>query len=164
MKLSISSPSKRSRSLSDDSSPCDIIQVPDKYLDNANTKQEQHDSNVRNMATPPRMKPSTPTIRPKLQYLVANDRSKPPPPPTEPNPNQLQQHSGKIIAQSTETESHLMLEVSPPNMQDPNNKPDIKLPPDWMLVWSKSKKRWYYFDKRTQESVWEWPTATHERG
>jgi hypothetical protein len=26
-----------------------------------------------------------------------------------------------------------------------------------MCVWSKSQKRWYFFDTKTNKSVWQWP-------
>jgi hypothetical protein len=26
-----------------------------------------------------------------------------------------------------------------------------------MCVWSKSQKRWYFFDTKTNKSVWKWP-------
>jgi len=39
-------------------------------------------------------------------------------------------------------------------------KPQVNLPPSWMCVWSKSQKRWYFFDTMTNKSVWEWPPNT----
>jgi hypothetical protein len=42
-------------------------------------------------------------------------------------------------------------------VQSPDNKPDINLPAGWICAWSKSQKRWYFFDQRTNKSVWQWP-------
>lgn len=36
-------------------------------------------------------------------------------------------------------------------------KPKVELPPGWICVWSKSQKRWYFFDTKTNKSVWKWP-------
>jgi hypothetical protein len=33
----------------------------------------------------------------------------------------------------------------------------VDLPPGWICVWSKSQKRWYFFDTKTNKSVWKWP-------
>lgn len=41
--------------------------------------------------------------------------------------------------------------------QSPDKKPKVNLPPGWMSVWSKSQKRWYFFDTKTNKSVWQWP-------
>lgn len=43
------------------------------------------------------------------------------------------------------------------DLQNPSQKPAIDLPTGWMCVWSKSQKRWYFFDTRSNKSVWEWP-------
>ena len=39
-------------------------------------------------------------------------------------------------------------------LQNPNEKPALNLPESFMCVWSKSQKRWYFFDKNTNKSVW----------
>ena len=36
-------------------------------------------------------------------------------------------------------------------------KPNVELLPGWIYVWSKSKQRWYFFDTKTNRSVWNWP-------
>jgi len=41
--------------------------------------------------------------------------------------------------------------------QSPHIKPEVNLPPGWISVWSKSQKRWYFFDTKTNKSVWQWP-------
>jgi integrator complex subunit 6 len=43
------------------------------------------------------------------------------------------------------------------DLQSPDSKPEVDLPPGWMCVWSKSQKRWYFFDTKTNKSVWQWP-------
>lgn len=42
-------------------------------------------------------------------------------------------------------------------LDDESNKPDVALPTGWMCVWSKSQKRWYFFDTKSNKSVWNWP-------
>jgi hypothetical protein len=120
----------------------------------------QQDSNAYHAPLSPIANPTSSIVtKPNVPPLVAHDRSKPPPPPTTPHPTQLEKRPDQArYSASSETDSLLSFEgLVKANMQDPNNKPDIKLPPEWMLVWSKSKKRWYYFDRQTQASVWEWP-------
>ena len=34
-------------------------------------------------------------------------------------------------------------------------KPRLVLPVGWVVVWSKSNKRWYFFDTVKNKSVWE---------
>lgn len=41
--------------------------------------------------------------------------------------------------------------------QSPDQKPQVDLPPGWMCVWSRSQRRWYFFDTKTNKSVWKWP-------
>ena len=48
-------------------------------------------------------------------------------------------------------------EATTVDLQNPSVKPAINLPQGWMCVWSKSQKRWYFFDTKTNKSVWEWP-------
>ena len=72
--------------------------------------------------------------------LKSQGNKKPPPP--------SKQKNGVEIKQSTTT---------PEDLQSPNKKPKVNLPPGWISVWSKSQKRWYYFDQTTNKSVWVWP-------
>lgn len=46
---------------------------------------------------------------------------------------------------------------SPIDLLNPEKKPDVDLPAGWICSWSKSQKRWYFFDTRTNKSVWNWP-------
>lgn len=41
------------------------------------------------------------------------------------------------------------------NLQNPGIKPTNMLPEGWVCVWSKSQKRWYFFHKTTNKSVWD---------
>ena len=38
---------------------------------------------------------------------------------------------------------------------NPDEKPTLELPEGWTYGWSKSQKRWYFFDTRTNKSVWD---------
>ena len=109
------------------------------------------------------IKPASPIlIKPIVQLPMTHERCKPPPPPETPHTAQTQQLPGQAHDFVTSQVASLVDQEGPTksNMQDPDNKPDVKLPAEWMLVWSRSKKRWYYFDKRTNASVWEWPPPT----
>jgi integrator complex subunit 6 len=46
---------------------------------------------------------------------------------------------------------------APTDVQSQDNKPNVNLPPDWIVSWSRSQQRWYYFNKKTNNSLWEWP-------
>eukprot|EP00977_Amphora_coffeiformis_P004596 scaffold992_cov175-Amphora_coffeaeformis.AAC.5 len=39
-------------------------------------------------------------------------------------------------------------------LQCPDVKPEVDLPPGWMCVWSKSQKRWYFFNRSNNTSMW----------
>lgn len=69
-------------------------------------------------------------------------KKKPPPPP---KPTQISQVKAR---------THKLL---PCDVQSINVKPKVNLPPGWISVWSKSQRRWYYFNQNTNKSVWEWP-------
>jgi hypothetical protein len=42
-------------------------------------------------------------------------------------------------------------------LQTPDTKPNVNLPPGWICTWSKSQKRWYFFNTKNNKSVWQWP-------
>jgi hypothetical protein len=48
-------------------------------------------------------------------------------------------------------------------LHNPDAKPTFKLPDGWECFWSKSQKRWYFFDTKTNKSVWDLESikATH---
>ncbi len=88
-----------------------------------------------------------------------------PPPPSTANPKQqmasLAQMRQKLVRTSSRDSQSPNTKQSqkpvPPEVQSPNAKPKVTLPPGWISVWSKSQRRWYYFDQKTNKSVWEWP-------
>ncbi len=43
----------------------------------------------------------------------------------------------------------------PTQLHNPDAKPTIKLPDGWECFWSKSQQRWYFFDIKTNKSVWD---------
>jgi hypothetical protein len=43
------------------------------------------------------------------------------------------------------------------DLQDPETKPSVELPLNWICEWSKSQKRWYFFNTKDNKSVWKWP-------
>ncbi len=83
-----------------------------------------------------------------------------PPPPKKQNSRESSFGSNLITSQIKSTKLN---QTSANNvdiakqLQTPDEKPKVDLPPGWMCVWSKSQKRWYFFDTRTNKSVWEWP-------
>ncbi|KAL3782882.1 hypothetical protein HJC23_006934 [Cyclotella cryptica] len=95
-----------------------------------------------------------------------NPARKPAPPtPTQsimpkPAPPKRQSSADTLPVQQSQPSKQLSFTPAPLQLQDPNQKPNVDLPPQWMCVWSKSQKRWYFFDTRTNKSVWEWPPPT----
>ncbi|KAL3930710.1 MAG: hypothetical protein SGBAC_011645 [Bacillariaceae sp.] len=87
-----------------------------------------------------------------------------PPPPMRKNsvppqfPNINQQAPPPNQAQQPQGQKKVSLPPKPAiDYQNPEQKPNVNLPPGWMCVWSKSQKRWYFFDTKTNKSVWQWP-------
>jgi len=85
----------------------------------------------------------------------------PPPPPTgqtQKPPPTKRTNSIDETPQSTTTQaaqsSEAAAQTNITDLQNPNEKPKITLPEFWICVWSKSQKRWYFFDTRTNKSVW----------
>ena len=82
-------------------------------------------------------------------------KQQPPPPKPPPKPT-----SDETIVPKRQQQQQQQQPAPPTpavDLQNPNMKPSINLPPGWMCVWSKSQKRWYFFDTKTNQSVWEWP-------
>ncbi|KAI2496509.1 Integrator complex subunit 6 [Fragilaria crotonensis] len=42
---------------------------------------------------------------------------------------------------------------APADVQSQDKKPNVNLPPDWIVSWSRSQQRWYYFNKKTNTSL-----------
>jgi hypothetical protein len=126
----------------------------------------------------PKVKPPPPPPRPPSM------QQKPPPPPAPPKQlkkktikadntqQQDQQQVQKLVPEQQQPlqpppMSSLPKQPQPqqqqPNqqntvdLQNPDTKPNVNLPPGWMSVWSKSKQRWYFFDQKSNKSIWEWP-------
>mmetsp|Transcript_33351 Transcript_33351/g.40357 ORF Transcript_33351/g.40357 Transcript_33351/m.40357 type:complete len:1642 (+) Transcript_33351:379-5304(+) len=125
-----------------------------------NAKKKQHTSKQQQL--PPLTKPpQTSNIVHKQDALLQQPPLKPPPPlslsqkhtcSTNSTQQQQQQQLPQLQQQPQPQQ------VAPPlDLQNPNTKPKVNLPQGWMCVWSKSQKRWYFFDTRTNKSVWQWP-------
>ena len=96
--------------------------------------------------------PPRPPPRPEADKHPA---TKPPVPATQPKPAQAPAaRTEQPTATGTGTATTTTKEL---DLQSPDKKPQVNLPPGWMCVWSKSQKRWYFFDQKTNKSVWEWP-------
>ncbi|CAJ1907301.1 unnamed protein product [Cylindrotheca closterium] len=125
---------------------------------------------------PPPPRPPPPKPPPSKKHPGPNSRPPPPksspspspsttkpPPPIRPNSvppkfPSIQQQGRPNPGQPPQGQK----EASPPpkpaiDYQSPEQKPNVNLPPGWMCVWSKSQKRWYFFDTKTNKSVWQWP-------
>ena len=62
--------------------------------------------------------------------------------------------NGVVWQTSIRKNSHEQHEITS-NLNNPDEKPTLKLPEGWTCGWSKSQKRWYFFDTRTNKSVWD---------
>lgn len=55
----------------------------------------------------------------------------------------------------------------PPSASDAPRPPKPSaegLPPGWVVSWSKGRQRWYYFDTRRNQSLWERPSGANDGG
>eukprot|EP00536_Pseudo-nitzschia_multiseries_P004467 jgi/Psemu1/237680/estExt_Genewise1.C_740071 len=130
---------------------------------------------------PPRRQPTPPPPPPK--GLSAKKLPRPPPPPPPPGtsnskrppppPNQAVSGPPKPPpptkvpapappppakpAHQTRRPSVVPVQEGSLDLQTPDVKPNVNLPPGWMSVWSKSQKRWYFFNTKNNKSVWQWP-------
>ena len=68
------------------------------------------------------------------------------------------QKSTKTVTDAT-TLSQQQIAALPLDLESPDIKPAVDLPTGWICVWSKSQKRWYFFDTKTNKSVWTWPPS-----
>ena len=129
-------------------------------------------------------KPHAPPARPPPPSKRQPGPSSAPPPPPKPSQPQKQTPQKPHSQQShaKQAQKHAPQKPAPPKrqtsddigaptptkaqqpqpqediaaqMQNPGAKPNIKLPEGWICVWSKSQKRWYFFDTRTNKSVWD---------
>lgn len=95
--------------------------------------------------------PNDPTLLkpnpPASQAFSNSDSSKPPPPQrnsSAPANALLPAAPSSEIRRSISQGSQGGPPVDGIDMQSPDKKPGVNLPPGWMCVWSKSQKRWYF--------------------
>jgi hypothetical protein len=117
---------------------------------------------------PPPAKPPPASVRPPPRKGSIGERP-PAPPPSRPNlpppkPPQLERATSEESSAQPAKPVVTQAQKPPPppsaegpDMESPNKKPNVDLPPGWMTVWSKSQKRWYFFCTKTNKSVWQWP-------
>lgn len=79
-----------------------------------------------------------------------NTRLVPPPPPTAQKPP-------PPVPRKMSSDISEPLEMSQNTNAVSNIKPDIELPDDWICAFSDKKNKWYYFNKKSKESIWDWP-------
>lgn len=85
----------------------------------------------------------------------------PPPKPPGPKPPEKPEAHGNSEASRNAPLPHASqaeTKAAPTlDLQRPDVKPEVDLPAGWMCVWSKSQKRWYFFNTKNNQSVWQWP-------
>lgn len=124
----------------------DPMQLDSENLKSVESSKGPDNSTNQPMPLPPRA--ASTEVNPNQKPPSAHSARKPPP-PTQPGPTRQR---------NTENPAHaIAAAVAPVDLQNANQKPNIKLPPGWMSVWSKSQKRWYFFNTTNNKSVWEWP-------
>lgn len=122
----------------------------------------------------------TKTSKKRQPSLAAIAPHKPPPPPPKHPPTSITNDSEKHPLAAKQTSiSNVKNPIRPPppplatpkpiatqnsnqpvqlqDLTNPNLRPSFELAPGWVSVWSKSQKRWYFFNGKTNKSVWEWP-------
>ena len=103
-------------------------------------------------APPPPLTPKPATSNPAKPILArhnsegSNTQTQNPSPPAPP----------KTLGEpsASHTDSQKQQDITE-QLHNPDAKPTIKLPEGWVCVWSKSQKRWYFFDTRANKSVWD---------
>lgn len=76
--------------------------------------------------------------------------------PTNKSMDMIRQTSDTSVKSITSQPSASSI-LTEDDLQTPDKKPTVDLPAGWMCVWSKSQKRWYFFDTKSNKSVWKWP-------
>ena len=104
---------------------------------------------------PPRPPPRPPAEKCPVSSDTQLGATKPPAPTSAP----ADKHRPAEGSLSTDEPGKVtgQTEKKASDVQSPDSKPKVDLPPGWMCVWSKSQKRWYFFDTKTNKSVWQWP-------
>ena len=106
---------------------------------------------------PPSLTPKGTTSNPAKPILARqnSDRSN-----TSANSHQTQKPAPpgppKVLGEpfASHTDSQREQDITE-QLHNPDAKPTIQLPEGWVCVWSKSQKRWYFFDTRANKSVWD---------
>ena len=114
-------------------------------------------SHARPPPPPPKPKPAPPKRQNSNQANQAQKQTPQKPViATKPAPPKRQDSAGATSAPAA-INAHPTQQQQDINgqLQNPNAKPTIKIPEGWICVWSKSQKRWYFFDTKTNKSVWE---------
>ena len=122
------------------------------------------DERTESRKPPPRPPPPPPP--PHSQQKRASKRGhkivpppKPPPgqkiTPQKPPPPKRMRSKEEIVSSTTHVgQLSTTAQANSSDLTNPNEKPKVQLPENWICVWSKSQQRWYFFDKRTKKSVW----------
>lgn len=95
---------------------------------------------------PPRPPPEK---RPSTDTSASNAKANPSVPVA---PRKNVQPSG-----TPETKVQVVPQPVHSDLQSQDKKPNVDLPQGWMCVWSRSQRRWYFFNTKSNKSVWEWP-------
>jgi hypothetical protein len=122
----------------------------------------------RSNSYPPIHKPPPPKLSPAASSKGTLQKTPMPPRPPAPSamkppPPSAQKTRPPPPSSDSNAQSSLSQNVAKPKAplgyeaEDPNIIPKVDLPDGWMSVYSNSKQKWYYFDKKTNKSVWEWP-------
>lgn len=92
-------------------------------------------------------------------HKAPDQASRKPAPPKRQNSEESSSTNANTQPQQTQPNKHQINANTylAAQLQSPDEKPKVDLPEGWMCVWSKSQKRWYFFDTKTNKSVWEWP-------
>lgn len=130
-------------------------------------KQPQSQSNAPRPPPPPpkppaqkKQHPPPPPPRPPPRPSAdKHPATKPPAPAMKPKPKESDEKPAMTSEQPATTGNTTQEQVL--DLQSPDNKPQVNLPPGWISVWSKSQQRWYFFDTKTNKSVWQWPPPGH---
>lgn len=108
---------------------------------------------------PPEGTSTTPNASPVVQkkaFAGGQDSASFPKKPLDGQQDAVLPVAAKIVAQDSPAVPQ-KVSVGQAELQNPDKKPIVDLPSGWMCVWSKSQRRWYFFDTKTNKSVWEWP-------
>jgi len=111
----------------------------------------------KSLHTSARSHPQHPQANPTQKHI-----SKPAPPKSQ-NSDGAQTVSPQITSAQTNSQQQQQQQQQPEQhqqdiatqLQNPGVKPKIKLLEGWIFCWSKSQKRWYFFDTKTNKSVWD---------